>query len=89
MPCSSHSRRISSATPMAGWVSFRWMATLSARVSSRPCSRRCRATMSWIDALVKKYSWRSRSSRPAGVLSFGYSTQEMFSNSFFTSAARA
>ena len=45
--------------------------------------------MSWIDALVKKYSWRSRSSRPAGVLSFGYSTQEMFSNSFFTSAARA
>ena len=45
--------------------------------------------MSWIDALVKKYSWRSRSSRPAAVLSFGYSTQEMFSNSFFTSAARA
>ena len=31
--------------------------------------------MSCSDALTKKYSWRSRSSRPAGVLSFGYSTQ--------------
>jgi hypothetical protein len=45
--------------------------------------------MSWIDALVKKYSCFSRSSRPAGVLSFGYSTQEMFSNWFLNSAARA
>jgi hypothetical protein len=52
MPCSSHSSRISSATPMAGWVSLRWIATLSARLSSVPCSRRWRARMSWIDALA-------------------------------------
>ena len=35
---SSTSSRISSATPMAGCVSFRCIATLSARLVSRPCS---------------------------------------------------
>ena len=34
------------------------------------------------------WTWRV-TTRPAGVLSFGYSTQEMFSNSFLNSAARA
>ena len=71
MPCSSVSTRISSATPMAGWVSLRWIATLSDRLPKPPCSARWRDRMSATEAATKKYSCLSRSSRPAGVLSFG------------------
>ena len=40
--------------------------------------------MSCSEAATKKYSCSSRSSWPAGVLSFGYSTLEMFSDSFLS-----
>ena len=47
------------------------MTLRSARLAKLPCSAKWRASMSCIDAATKKYSWRKRNSRPAGVLSFG------------------
>ena len=43
--CTSTSSRISSGMAMAGWVSFNWMAALSARVRTSPC---------WSDVAVEQ-----------------------------------
>ena len=47
------------------------MATLDDRLRSWPSEARCRLMRSCSEAETKKYSWRKRSSRPAGLSSFG------------------
>lgn len=89
MPCSSHSKRINSATLMAGWVSFKWMGTLSAKFLSVSFSSKCRARTACIDAVTRKYCRSKRSLRPAGVLSFGEQhPQDIFEFVFHAGRAR-
>ena len=70
-------------------VSFRWIATLSARLASVPYSSRWRAQDVLHRGGDEEVPGAAAARGRPGVLSFGYSTQEMFSYSFFTPAARA
>jgi hypothetical protein len=64
-------KRMSSAMAIAGCVSFNCMAALSERFSTLPYWFTCLRMRSCSEAEVKKYSWRRRSSCPAGVESDG------------------
>ena len=68
---SSTRTRISSATPMAGWVSLSWMATFLPNWVKSAWVFRYRRTMSAMEQATKKYSCLRRSSLPAMKLSLG------------------
>ena len=70
--CSSISKRISSATEMAGWVSLSWKQFFAAKwLKSRPCTRLHSRSTSLRLALASRYCWRSRSSLPFSLASLG------------------
>ena len=83
MPFSSTSRRISSATAIAGCVSFSWTANFSWKRSSGIFCPRMMRSMSCSEQETKKYCCSRRSSLPWMASSFGYSTLVMFSETTF------
>ena len=89
IPFSSTSSRISSGIASTGWVSLSWMTTLSGNASQSLLRNRNRRMMSRSEQQTRKYCCLSRSSRPASVLSLGYSTLVRFSERICASTASA